>query len=167
MIEIRPLTGDDAGAMWSLRLEALEREQFAFGESAAEHRSKSIDFVRARLTQPGTFVVGAFAGSRLVGTAGFYRDQNEKERHKGHVWGVYVTEGWRRKGVARSILTEVLRLARAEPGVERISLAVSANQPSARELYRSLGFETFGCERHALKAGDVYVDEEHMVLVLR
>jgi hypothetical protein len=43
---------------------------------------------------------------------------------------------------------------------------VATSQPAARQLYLSLGFESFGCERHALKIGDVYVDEEHMSLSL-
>jgi hypothetical protein len=55
---------------------------------------------------------------------------------------------------------------REQAGIERILLMVGTSQPAARQLYLSLGFESFGCEPHALKVGDVYVDEEHMVLQL-
>jgi len=34
------------------------------------------------------------------------------------------------------------------------------------KLYSSFGFESFGCERHALRVGDTYIDEQHMVLRL-
>ena len=47
-----------------------------------------------------------------------------------------------------------------------ITLAVATVQPGARHLYRSLGVESFGCEPRALKIGDTYGDEEHMVLRL-
>jgi hypothetical protein len=52
-------------------------------------------------------------------------------------------------------------------GMEQIKLAVSNTQLSAGRLYRSLGFESFGLERKALKIGDKYVDEEHMVLYIK
>ncbi len=56
--------------------------------------------------------------------------------------------------------------ARAAPGLEQIVLAVTAHNTVARSLYTSLGFQTYGLERHALKLGDRYLDEELMVLWL-
>jgi hypothetical protein len=67
-----------------LRLAALEREATAFSSSAEEYRTLSLDEVRTRLAPDpeNAFVVGAFDGKQLVGTAGFYREKGLKARHK-------------------------------------------------------------------------------------
>ena len=117
--------------------------------------------------RPGVnFVLGAFTDGLLVGVAGFVREQGEKFRHKGFVWGVYVSERWRGHGVGRQLMTALLEKARAQTGLERITLHVATVQVAARQLYASLGFEPFGCERESLKVAGVYVDEESLVLRL-
>jgi len=111
-----------------------------------------------------SFVVGAFVDGQLIGTAAFYRERGLKERHKGRIWGVYVTLGMRGKGIGRRNLKVLLERAAAIEGIEQILLSVNPAQPAATKLYESLGFRSFGHERRALRVGDRYVDEEHMVL---
>jgi hypothetical protein len=60
-------------------------------------------------------------------------------------------------------MQEVVRRARLMPGLEQITLIVSTHIP-ARQLYLSLGFQSYGIEPKSLKIGEHYVDDELMVL---
>jgi ribosomal protein S18 acetylase RimI-like enzyme len=169
-IEIKRLTRDDAPSFYSLRLEALEREPEAFSSSPQEHRAMTPDAIAKRLgsdSEDRSFVLGASYEDRLVGMAGFFQEEGPKTRHKGRIWGVYVTQDWRRKGVARVLLSEIIRRAQARPELEQITLSVASSQTPAKQLYEALGFEVYGREARAIKNGDTYVDEDLMMLRLR
>ena len=93
----------------------------------------------------------AFHESRLIGMAGFRREQGPKSRHKGCGWGVYVTPESRGTGIGRTMMRALLDRGSAIDGVEQVLLSVAATQESAIRLYRSLGFESFGQEPRALR----------------
>ncbi len=168
-MEIRALTGADAEAFRALRREALEDSPHAFSESIAEHDAVSSNAYTARIAalNENHFIIAAFNDSRrLVGSVGFSRNTGEKTRHKAIIWGVYVKPEARGAGVAKAMMLEVIRRARAIDGLEQIKLGVRTGQNAARRLYVSLGFEPFGLEQRSLKVAGEYIDEDHMVLSL-
>jgi ribosomal protein S18 acetylase RimI-like enzyme len=167
-MELRLLKPADADAFWHLRLEALRNDSPAFADSAEEHLKTTVETARDRLSKAdpaSNFVVGIFEDDRLAATAGFYRYTHNKERHKGHIWGVYVRPESRGRGAASALMNEIVRRAREIKGLEQITLVASANLPAQR-LYKSLGFESYGVEPRSLKIGSEYVDDVLMVLWL-
>jgi ribosomal protein S18 acetylase RimI-like enzyme len=167
--EIRLLTPDDGGEWWRLRQESLRNDPEAFSSSAGDDQSLKAEDVRQRLSSNPAefFIVGAFDEHHLVGMSGFHRQHGAKSQHKGGVWGVYVTPGWRGHGVGRRMMEKLLERAAGIEGIEQILISVTATQTAASALYRSLGFEPYGLEPRAVKVGDRYFDEEHMLLRLK
>jgi ribosomal protein S18 acetylase RimI-like enzyme len=166
-LEFKKLTEKDAPAYWALRLEAVEREPRSFGPTPEEHRRVAIDEIATFLCGANTFVMGAFDGEAMIGFARFEREPNIKERHKGHVRGVYVAASHRGLGAAKAMIGALIEEVNQDPGIEQLLLAVGLFNTGARKVYTALGFVTFGIEPRALRAGDEYVDEEHMILFLR
>jgi ribosomal protein S18 acetylase RimI-like enzyme len=165
-MEVRYLDAEDAGEWLRLRLEALRGDPEAFSASLDEYQPLSLEEVRKRLglETKDAFVVGAFEDGRLQGCAGFYRDKGLKTRHKGRVWGVYVTPERRGMGVGKKMLQMLLERGTAMDGIRQILLSVAATQVAALGLYAFLGFTSFGCEPRALKIGERFINEEYMVL---
>ena len=93
---IRPIRRDEAAAFRELRLEALVNHPTAFSADPALFRALSPDEVAVRIPEPGdaNVLFGAYAGDQLDGCAGFVREANAKETHKGFMWGVYLRMGF-------------------------------------------------------------------------
>jgi RimJ/RimL family protein N-acetyltransferase len=169
MVEIRTLAAEDAALFRDIRREALRTAPHSFGESLEELEATQLEATVARITGglPDSFILGAFSGERLCGIAAFARETYRKRRHRGLVWGVFVRAEMRGRGIARRLLTELLDRVRQLDGLLVAELSVATSEPGARALYASLGFQSFGIHRRALRMPDgAFVDEENMYLDL-
>ncbi len=168
-MEVRPLTEADSAAFWTVRLRAFREHPMAFGSSFEEERDAAPTAVVSRFRDEwvvGGVMLGAFVEGQLVGTVGVGRSARRKERHKATIRAVYVAPEVRGRGVARALLVAAIERARSMVGIEVLQLSVGTDNLHARSLYASLGFETYGIERHALKIEHQYVDEALMALRL-
>ena len=160
--QVRQLGPDDAAAFQALRLEALATDPCAFAASHDEEAGQSLDDVAARLERQPVF--GAFSDGVLLGVAGFAVPAPAKKRHKGLLWGVYVREAARDRGLGPRRGTRVIEHARAH--VLQMHAAVVTTNYAARRLYRSLGFTPYGLEPRGLACAGRYYDQELLVLML-
>jgi len=169
-MDVRILTEADAGAFWNIRLRALRDDPESFGSSYEEILERGIagatQSLRKRDTAPDDVTFGAFDGETLVGIAGFRRGEEVKKRHKGVIWGMYVPREMRGKGIGKALLEAAIAHAKTLPQLEQINLSVVLTSKEAHHLFISLGFETYGLERRALKLHDRYFDQELMTLHL-
>lgn len=96
----------------------------------------------------------ARAGDRVVGFAGIWRMVDEA-----HVTTFSVHPEWRRQGIGRQLLFNLVELA-LTIGARRMTLEVRPSNEAARELYRAFGFEVVG-RRHRY-----YTDDGEDALVM-
>jgi RimJ/RimL family protein N-acetyltransferase len=164
---IRLLDPDDADAWAALRHEALIAHPLAFGASAPENPDDLVAVARERLAPSGDAVVfGALVDDRLVGTVGIRRQPGLKERHKGLIWGMYVSDAARRSGVGAALVKAALEHAGRMPGIVQVHLAVSEVAIEAQSLYARYGFRAWGREPRALCHEGRFIGELHMVVML-
>lgn len=83
------------------------------------------------------YVVGRI-GPRVVGFAGIWLMVDEA-----HITTFGVHPDWRRRGVGRRMLLELLEISR-RIGALRMTLEVRASNEGAQALYRGFGFEVTG-----------------------
>ena len=168
MIQIRPLTRADGPAFKALRLAGLTEAPEAFSAAYEDEILRSDEAFTRRIPEaPPSAIFGAFEGVALVATTGLLVHAGAKERHKGMIWGVYVSPAGRGQGLARRLLDTAIAHARTVEGLELLQLGVGVYNEPAKAVYAAAGFELYGIERKALKLADGrYVDEELRVLEL-
>jgi len=162
-ITYRLLTVKDAALFRKVRLRACREEPDAFLEAYEEIAKISVTGSR-RYFKNG-WISGAFNAEALVGITGLYRHKGIKVQHKGTLWGVYVAPEARGRGIARHLIKMVLNEA-AHAGLELVHLTTNVKTPLTIELYKSLGFEPWGVEKHIMKLPDHYVDDVVMTKYL-
>ena len=169
-ISIRELNDNDARDFQEIRLRGLRDHPEAFGSTYERESAYSMDFVAERLrmaaVSPDNFTLGAHLHGELIGVVGFIRMSQDIERHRGHIWGMYVVSEEQGRGVGRSLLADAMERARALPGLEQVELEVESRNEAAKSLYTSLGFVSYGIDPRTRLLNGQYIDEERMVLFL-
>jgi ribosomal protein S18 acetylase RimI-like enzyme len=165
---IRTLTPADVEEYRALRLAALREQLPAFGTLAEKEEKLPLEAVASRLQESkDTYILGAFSDNTLVGTVRFSRFEEPNEKHRGFIAGLYVKPDFRRRGIARTLATEVLIRARRDTDLRRIHLTVVTAQNAAIQLYKSLGFCIYGTEHEAFSNQGQFYDEYLMELLLQ
>jgi ribosomal protein S18 acetylase RimI-like enzyme len=170
-VHIRPLEERDFEQFMKLQQEALRLAPEAFGSDYESYQALSLldkeQQFEALLHYPYNYLLGAFADGELVGMVGFSCEHTKpKLRHKGRIWGMYVTPKYRGLGLGERLLRHLLTAAKEDTRCEQVHLSVATTNQAAYGLYLKMGFLRYGTEYRALKIEDTYVDEHLMMRLL-
>ncbi len=148
-----------------LMLDAYARHPEAFTSSPEERAALPLDWWVRRLQeddQAQEQVWGATRDAELLGVVGLGRETQEKVRHKATLFGLYVPDRYRRLGIAKGLLDELLTHAQGLPGLRVVQLMVTEGNDAALALYRQAGFNLFGSEPQAIAVGDGLLTKLHL-----
>jgi ribosomal protein S18 acetylase RimI-like enzyme len=157
---VRRLGPADAAGYQALHLQGFLRHPGEFRIAVEDEAALAAEAIAARLV--GSFVVGGFDGKGLAGIAGLTRMEGAKLRHKALLWGMYVDDRARGRGLANELM-QVMLLEADSTGVEHVLLTVVADNVRARRLYQRWGFRVYGVEPRAVRVDGRYVDEALMI----
>ncbi|MBC5782756.1 GNAT family N-acetyltransferase [Ramlibacter sp. USB13] len=163
-MQIRRLAPADALSFRSLRLRALREHPDAFTSSWEEERELGVEAAAARLAGDTAFW-GAFQGAELYGFVGLEREHRAKNRHKATVVAMFVAPEVAGQGVGRALLSALLAHARSA-GLGSLVLTVTEGNERALNLYRAVGFRSFGIEPDAIRIEGRSHGKNHMHLDL-
>ena len=141
-LEILPLTQKEFHSVT-----VMTREFFpytGFDSSEIHRRAKDPNI---------TYLVAKVKGQ----TVGFIDWELQGKRVK--LMGLAVLQEFRKKGIARNLVREALRIMK-EKGTERVYLLVAEDNTAAQNLYKSFGFTKQGLSEKKLWDKKIYIMEK-------
>ena len=166
---IRPLTAADVLPYKSLRDEALDCAPEAFGSDHAASVNRPASAYAPRFGAPasGHFFLGAFApDGPLLGCIGCERELLPQQRHSARLVSMMVAPAAQRRGIGQQLLAACIHQAEQVPGLEQLTLTVTASNQHVVRLYERAGFRAWGLLPRAIVVQGAGYDQLHMVRLL-
>ncbi len=166
MINIRPVTVDDAKVFLELRKRIDEETKFMMLEPG--ERQTTIEQERERLNTifatDNKTVFLAEDNSQLVGFLWANGGDYRRNHHTVHIV-IGLRQSYIGRGIGTRLFTACEHWAR-ERGLHRLELTVMTHNALGLALYRKMGFEIEGTAKHAMRVDGEYVDLYYMSKLL-
>lgn len=124
-----------------ITLQPMDRDtvgQVAHLEQACFVDPWSLRSLTQELSNPLAVYLVALQGDEVVGYAGMYQILDE-----GHITNIAVSPLYRRRGIARRLVSELVELCRKDR-IASLTLEVRASNSGAISLYQRMGFQPVG-----------------------
>lgn len=162
---IRKLSFEDQSKFVKMRLEALEQEPQAFGDSYSVLSKKNDSFWESELNNKWRVWFGVFDNGNLVGIGSIKYVKSLKFNHIAHLSGIYVTKSHRGQGIGKLLFKTRIDEAFKNEKIKKLKLIVNTSQTNAILLYKSFNFREVGRLEAEFRLGDTFYDALLMELV--
>lgn len=140
-LKIRPVTADHYPAIWE-NIHESSQDEWGYADPTEEDYRQWLNHAHF---QPHLWQIAwDTATKQVVGTVLTYIDHLENQqfgRKRGYTEGVGVSRDWRRRGVARALISMSLRAQKAAGMSESALVADSDSTSGVTGLFQSCGFE--------------------------
>lgn len=160
---IRRLVSADADMYRRVRLDSLRDHPEAYASLYETALAKPDDFWSQTIGALALY--GAFAADgEMVGLAGFFQENGDKDRHRGWLIQMYVRPDMRGTGCAMELVETILDHARGR--VLQLHLGVWDENPAAIRFYEKAGFHIYASDPRAYFWGGRFYGDHSMVRYL-
>jgi mycothiol synthase len=145
-LEVRPVLPEHYRSIWGLTVETSQDE---WGHKIPSEEDYQ-EWLASPLFQPDLWQVAwDVTKQQVVGEVlGYihYEENKQFNRKRGYTEGIGVASSWRRRGVARALISLSLRAQRAAGMTESALVADSENTNDVTRLYERCGFHIVKCD---------------------
>ena len=144
-LEIRPVLPDNYPLIWK-SVDETSQDEWGYKEPTDDDYQ---EWLASPHFQPQLWqVVWDTATNQVVGHALTFIDDAENaqfKRKRGYTEGIGIDRGWRRRGLARALISRSLQAQKAAGMAESALVSDSDSTSGATSLYESCGFQIVKC----------------------
>lgn len=159
-VVIREAQRVDAGKILDIWRSVVDEGKYTLRESDEFKQTevKMIQRVEEHRDGDGSIYLVAEVDGTVIGLLEFSNGHLRRTAHSGML-AMLVDKKWRGVGVGTALLRVLLSWARANPIIEKVTLATFSTNKRAIELYKKMGFEDEGyCPRDMKLGSGRYID---------
>ncbi|MFA9289366.1 MAG: N-acetyltransferase family protein [Weeksellaceae bacterium] len=156
IIQLKP---DDWHKYKAIRLEALQADPIAFGETYENIQSKPESYWRERLASTESRWIFAQVDEQIVGMMGARISLKNEIQDTAIIVGVYVSTLYRGNGIGKKMLESLLKLLKDLNSVKKVKLWVSETQIAAKKMYEDVGFIYTGTDEKQIEYKNNFYNE--------
>ena len=160
-VTVRTAVSDDAPAI--LEHARIILAEDLYNVSMLDEFQKTIveekQWIQQHIDHPAQIVLVAELGGSIVGILNLENGSRQRLSHVGS-FGMSVQPVFREKGIGTALLQSLIRWAKENPVIEKLTLGVFATNQPAICLYKKMGFLEEGRQIRGIKIADgKYVDD--------
>jgi RimJ/RimL family protein N-acetyltransferase len=123
-----------------------------------------IKWIKEHREKRDWLAIVAEVDGKIIGLLNFKAELRKRLAHRG-MFGISIRKQWRGRGVGEAVLRALLDWATKNPRIEKVSLAVLADNANAIALYRKLGFKEEGRRVREIKFGEGQYKDDLLMAV--